>query len=1083
MRKDFRGTLFIIFLLLPGLAVILLLSSSAEAQLPTATISGTVKDPSGAVVPGAAIMATNAETGMTRSAQTGNDGAYRFPALSVGIYDVQVEQTGFQAKVQTGLRITVGQEAVMNFTLDVGAVTETVSVTAEAPIVNTTSGMLGSLVNKQTLADLPLNGRNYTDLALLQSGVNVNRLGGGRTDSGIQFSANGAPVRSNLFMMDGTIMNDARNSGGGSLSKNTLGIEGIQEFQVVTNAFSAEYGLNMGSQITMVTKSGTNQMHGSLFEYLRNSALEARNWTDIQKPPFRRNNYGGSVGGPIRHDRIFYFATYEGSRQVRSLSIISRVPTLAARTGDLNGDGTPEVVVAEVVKPYLQFWPAPNAVEPGRTDVGVGRFVWVQSPREAENYVQGRIDHTLSSSDTLFGRYTILRSWRAEPQMLPDLVNARYDTQNQWLTLANNHIFSPTLLANFRASFSRTHAWGSNVINLPKELSFIPGQGMGELGITNITDYSTVGPQTPFNLNQRLISFSDDMFYTRGRHALKFGALINFYRQYLDNAAGSAPRGEWQFDSVRDFLLARPVDFGAQTPGSITFRTYDYRTLGFYLQDDLRVTPSVTLNLGFRYEFNTQVTEKNGDGAALRDVTRDSATTPGIPFKNGSLRNLSPRVGFAWDVRGDGKMALRGGVAILYDVATLGTTLFIAVAGTPPLSSRTQMTPADGLVFGPFPRILPELAATELRLIDYNLEQPRLYSYNLTLDRQLPFGMGLSVAYAGSRGTNLMNLTDGNPTVPQGWVENGLCVTKSQPAPFTTEGPKCWTGSDPRPNPNFRYLEFRTASVNSWYNSLQVVLRKALGRGFQFQNSYTWSHSLDEGQGQGQDAGGGRTDPSNRHADKASSNFDQRHTWRAHATYRFPWELTGVWGALFSGWSTSGIVTANSGLPFEPTLNHQRSRMTAGAGGGRSRTDLRPGIKHEDITRGVSRGCLGVPEGTPLGTPTLFFDPCAFAVPALGFLGNAGRSIMYGPNFSGVDFSLVKDTRIPRLGESGSLQFRAEIFNILNHPSLRPPNSTVFNANRTTPGSYELAPLGAAGKITSTFGTSRQIQLSLRLAF
>jgi hypothetical protein len=367
----------------------------AHAQLPTATIIGVVKDASGAVIPGVAVTLTSSATGLTRSAVTSETGSYRFSALPVGTYDIRAELAGFQSKVEQGLRVAVGDEAVLNITLEVGAAAETVSVTAEAPVVNTTSGTLGSLVSEQTVADLPLNGRNYNDLTLMQTGVAENRAAStAGTLNGIQFSSNGAPTRSNLFTLDGTIMNDLHNTGASSSNENSLGVEGIREYRVVTNSFSAEYGLNMGSQVTLVTKSGTNDVHGSVFHFLRNSALDARNWTDRNtKPPFRRNNFGFSLGGPVRRDKLFFFGTYEGLRQSRTTTDLLTIPSMAARQ-----DGGLVPMIAASVRPYLQFWPTPNGEDLGG---GLARLSKASTETQSEDYVQGRADYN-AGDQTVF---------------------------------------------------------------------------------------------------------------------------------------------------------------------------------------------------------------------------------------------------------------------------------------------------------------------------------------------------------------------------------------------------------------------------------------------------------------------------------------------------------------------------------------------------------------------------------------------------------------------------------------------------------------------------------------------------------
>ena len=1045
----------------------------AGGQLPTASISGVVRDSSGAVIPGVAVTVSSTETGMTRSSQTGNDGSFRFPALAVGTYDVRAEHIGFQAKVQQGLRITVGQDAVLNISLDVGAVTETVSVTAEAPIVNTTSGTLSTLVNEDTVADLPLNGRNFNDLTLLQTGISAARTVAvdGSLD-GMQFSAGGAPIRSNTFMMDGTIINNITNSGGASANENTLGVESIREYQVLTNSYSAAYGMSMGAQITMVTKSGTNNFHGSAFEYLRNSALDARNWTDgTDKPGFRRNSFGGSVGGPILRQKSFFFLSYEGVREGRGITLVGSVPTAAAQQGDL---GNKQVTVAEAVKPYLALFPLPNGEDQGG---GLGKYSNAASNTQSEDYGQGRIDYSIGDSDSMFGRWTVDDPRAFFPAII-DPGTRIVGGRSQYVTVSENHIFSPALLSTFTASFVRT---GNTRLQLgvnPAGLNFVEGKAMGAL---NISGVSEPGQSFP-DLNVRLTrySFGDDLFYTLGKHSLKFGTLISKSRNFV--LVTTNGNGAWSFTSLENFLRAVPRQFTAITPGSRTDRTYDYKMFGFYVQDDLQMTPTFTLNLGLRYEFHTTYKEVRGLGFAVRDLRTDIAATPGPPFENPSYRNFSPRLGFAWDVRGDGKTALRGGFGLLYDLATIGSSFIVGATATPPISTASVVRPQDGLVFGPLPTIPADRAGTALRTIDYHMQQPHLLSYNLNVERELPFDMGLTLAYAGSRGLNLIKSVEGNPTTPGGLPQNGVCVRPDTPPEFSASGPKCWLGGEPRANTSWANVEFKTAGGNSWYNSFQFGLKKRLSQGFQFQSSYTWSKVIDETQGQFQGPetlGGIGDDPANPRHDRGRAEFDIRHQWRFNSIYRFPSNQTGGLRTLLNGWWTGAIITWNSGIPFAPELGTQRSRSAVqGSNGGGKRPDLAAGVNAEDITRGTSAGCAGVPSGSKLGTPELFYDPCAFAIQPVGFLGNASRGIISGPNFSTLDLSLVKDTRLPFLGESGGIQFRAEIFNILNHPSLGIPDRTVY-----TGGANSEPALANAGLITSTFSQSRDIQFALKLIF
>ena len=550
-----------------------------------------------------------------------------------------------------------------------------------------------------------------------------------------------------------------------------------------------------------------------------------------------------------------------------------------------------------------------------------------------------------------------------------------------------------------------------------------------------------------------------------GQHSLKFGALVNRYQQWPELHTNE--KGQVNFANVRSFLLAQPSNYVSSSLGAVVRRTYRFTTLGFYLQDDLRLRSNLTLNLGLRYEFYTMPQEVSGHGAAVRDLRNDAAATvsPEVFGKNPSLRNLSPRFGFAWDVRGDGKTAVRGGFGLLYDIGNVGTGLMIASAGTPPFSGRsTVLNPVTFTIPLSFP---PGSVGKSIRIIDYNLQQPHMLQYNLTVEQQLPFGMGMTLAYGGSRGINRMTIPEGNPRTPQ----------------ILPDGRKFWTGNEPRVNPNWETIELRTAGGNSWYNSLQFGLAKRLSQGLQFQSSYTWSKVIDETQGQSLESKGNPTDPSDRRVDRGLADFDVAHNWRFNAIYRLP-ELTsstGAFGKLLNGWWMSGILSLQSGYLLDPILQAQRSRSGVGgvvAATGEDRPNLVAGRTRKDIISGVSTGCLGVPAGQKLGGPERYFDPCAFTIQPIGFLGNAGRNIIRGPGIATLDFSLVKDTALGFLGESGKLEFRAEFFNVLNRVNFGFPSPSVYAARANVE-----PPLATAGRITNTVGTSRQIQLALKILF
>ena len=1096
IRNWLGGLLFFLFVA----------SATIFAQLPTATILGVVKDASGAVIPDVNLTARNVDTGQTRSTTSDSNGSYRLPALPVGNYEVRAEKGGFQAgSKRTDARRRPGSGGEFHAAGRSGE--QTVSVTAEAPLVNTTSGSLGGLVGEQKMADLPLNGRNYLDLTLLQTGVAEQK--GANTNNvsytGTYFSSNGATVRSNNYMLDGAMMMNLWGASAASATGTTLGVDGIKEFKVITNSFSAEYGMNMGSQMTIVSKGGTNTFHGDAFDYLRNSAMDARNFFDKsiaannfrRLPEFQRNNFGGSFGGPIRKDKTFFYGVFEGIRQSLGITTVDNVFPAACHTVNnivdnqaclgATSPGTTSVVSA--IQPVLALIPSPNLAN--------NQFTFPFTQPSADNYGQMRVDQTLSDKDNMFVRYTIDNTTQVQPTAYPQFwTNAA--SRNQFLTLAENHIFSPALLNSFRSSFSRTNLiW--TLANLPgmdsPQLSMVAGLPMGDISVTGLTTIGSSGT-APRLHKQNIFTWSDDVFYTRGHHALKFGTLINRYQQEIVN--GQSYTGIANFTSLTSFLGGTPNYIRALTPGSALNRAYHFSTAGFYVQDDWRVLPTLTLNLGLRYEFSTTPYEVNGRYAVIKDPTTDTAPviSPQV-YQNPTMKNFSPRLGFAWDIFGNGKTALRGGFDYLYDLIApqVGEDLLQSQIATPPFSQRLQ---GNNVAFTT-PLVFPSNPSSlAYRPTQYYINQPALLTYNLTLEQQLPFDMVATIAYAGSGGRHLMRETEANPAIPQGIRQGGACIARPTGQAVNTasmvdnsSATACWLPGDAanfRVNSHFGSTDYFTTGGSSVYNALQFGLIKRLTKGLQIQSSYTWSKASDDNLNVTgevlQQNNSYPTDPFNPRTDWGPSNTDITQVWKLNVLYQFPNVKSSneVVSKLLNGWWTSGILSMQTGLAFTPDLGSNTSFSGIGGGtGGLDRPNLVAGRSISSITSGTTAGCgsganqiLG---GRKLGDPSLYFDPCAFTVPTQGFLGNTGRSILRGPGFANLDFSLVKDTALRALGESGMIEFRAEIFNITNHPNFSLPNRVTYaSVGATTPAAN-------VGQILSTSATSRQVQLALKIIF
>ncbi|MGH9940868.1 MAG: carboxypeptidase regulatory-like domain-containing protein [Pyrinomonadaceae bacterium] len=1030
-------------------------ASLAAAQQTSSTLTGVITDQAGAVIVGAKVTAESVETGLTREVVTDGEGRYVFPGLSVGEYELRAEMTGFRPFAQRGVRLTVSETAVVNIPLEIRT-EEEITVVGDAALVNTQTSELSYLVGEGAIRDLPLNGRNYTDLAFLQPGVVAypHRDGGSVVAHGLGASINGQDPRSNVYLLDGTPQNDFTNGPAGSAAGTVLGIETIREFRVETNAYSAEFGRNFGGQINALSKSGTNEFHGSLYEFHRNDNFDARNFFDGErKPEFKRNQFGGSFGGPVKQDKTFFFFGYESLREQLGQTIRTVVPDLNARNGILPGSATP-VTISPAVRPYLDEFPLPNGPNFGG---GLASYSFGFNRQITQHFTQGRVDHNWSDRQQSFARYTFDDADQQLPTDFPQFPRA-FLSRNQFFTAEHRLIQSARTVHTFRFNFGRTRVGQDVEANTARELQpFIPGRPT--LGNIDIGGIPRFGPQTSagLRLTQNVFGFEHGLVHTRGRHLLKAGGLVERYQDNMVNPTFSL--GIWTFANLRNFLTSNPQTFLGLTPNGALDRYWRFTLFAGYVQDTFRVHPRLTLNAGLRYETTTMPVDLYGRDSALPSLS-DRAPTVGDLYQNPTRKNLSPRVGFAWDVFGTGKTSVRGGYGLYFN--TNNQQNLIVTVTNPPATPRIVVASNPRCQFS-FPAAPLNCAfANSIRPVQFDLDNPYVNVYNLSVQQELPWQTVVTLGYAGTRGVHLLRSNDVNTAVP---------VTLPDGTLFFPPG-------SPRPNTAFSTIELKSSDGNSWYNAMIFEVRKRWNRDFNIQSSYTFSRNLDTTQASTffSDATNGTTTAfpefPGLNYNKGLADYHAKHNWVVNFTWDIPFArgLKGAAKTVLDGWQLAGISQARSGNPLTVFVQANRSRSlwqpSLGPGIGRDRVSIAPGYTYESAV---------------LGRPDQYFDPRAFVVPTEGTLGSTGRGAFIGPNYRSFDLAAVKSTRWPRLlGESGNIQLRLEAFNIFNRANFAPPALTAFAG---TPGSNETATLSTFGRIRSTVTPSRQIQLGVRIAF
>jgi hypothetical protein len=1013
---------------------------AVQAQGADATLSGTVKDETGGVVPGATVTIRNLETSLRRELVTDHGGRFTAPNLPPGPYEATVSMVGFSKLVRSGIRLTVGSETAVSLFLAVGQREDKVEVSGEAAPIETTSGSTGTLITGEQITGLPLNGRSYIELASLTPGVQLTQVGGRTTSTGfgVKLSIHGARYTQNLFTLDGTMLNDQFNQAG-SASGNVLGVEAIREFRVITNSFSAEYGRHTGGVINAATKSGTNAVHGSLFEFHRNDALDSRNFFDQAgaEPDFKRNQFGASLGGPLQRDKTFFFVTYEGLRESLGQTLIFNVPSASLRASP---------TVDPAVRPFLESYPLPNGRPLGTTR---GEYLTVGTRTTDEHYAMIRLDRQFGPGSRAFARYT----FDDGEVVSPSRVNTGETTKTRvhFLTVEHDAVRGSNFVNRLQFGLTRSRLDGFDYtlsgVTLPRQTFTDITRGIATISVTGLAPWggSTTNPKLQTFTNFQL---SDTVTWRRGKHNVKAGATLEV--MHYDYTSDFTSMGNFTFNSLDDFVANRPATFEAIMPGSDASRKLRQKAFGVFVQDDIRVTPRLTLNLGVRYEPTTGVTETEGRLAQLIDFASPTATLRDASvvdtlFRNPSKRNVAPRLGFAWDPRGDGKMAMRGGAGVFYDVIVLNTPFVQNTAvRVPPFINRGGLQAPTRIDFPNAYTTQRAALAGQVALegIQYDLDQPAMYKWNLNVQRELPGRVAVELGYTGTHGQNLVRqiFTNGRTAVPD--AGGRLFVPAGTPLR----------------QPAFQRMRYRVSDGTSDYHGLTVsITRRSATLGVQA--SYTWSKSIDTGA-----AALGNNDFDNEGGgsrylftkDRGLSPFDTRHSFVGNINYALPLgKGSGPLSALVRGWSVGTLVRARSGYPFSVFTGVDRGLQQFAP----RFPDLEPGASNNPILGGADR----------------YFDPTAFALQPAGYIGNLGRNTLIGPGLFTIDLVVERSIAIGS-GGSRAVQLRVEAFNLTNRVNLALPSSVnLFDAR----GNY----LEDAGRITGTSTSARQVQLGIKLVW
>ncbi len=1060
-----------------------------HAQVVGGTLSGTVTDPTGAAVPRAKVRIRNTDTGLDRRLATDSTGGYVAPSIPVGSYTVEVVAEGFTTARRVGISLAVGQSSTVNLQLGVASANEQITVSDTPPSINTSTEETSGLVNERQVKDLPLNGRSYDQLITLNPAtVNYTAqrsgsVGTSNSSVGNMFSVSGRRPQDNLYLLNGVEYTGASliNVTPGGTSGQLLGVDAVREFNVLSDTYGANYGKRQGAQISIVTASGTNTLHGSAYEFLRNSFFDARNYFDQGRiPNFQRNDFGGALGGPLRQNKLFLFGNYEGYRQNLGITDVTFVPDNDARAGRLpNAAGveTP-VTLGAGVAGLLNIWPVQNGPElldakGNRTGIGLAYSNPAQHIRE--DFGTARFDANLTANDLLFAVVTLDDSTAHTPTQNPLSLIDEALREQVW-SVQEQHVFSPRLLNTARFGFSRATFFFLG--SVPAEVAaaagtFVPGKPIGAVVVAGSTASNGSSQLTGAGANvgsdnaitRNLLTADDHIFLTAGRHQIEVGGWIQRL-QSNDNLAQNQ-FGQASFASLAT-LLAGTIKTFTVVPVATPLNWRSWFGAA-YVEDTWRPNARLELTGGLRTESTNGFNEAHGRAGIYGftgGVINTNPTVGSAALPTNRARLLpEPRAGFAWDVEGKGKTSLRGALGLhhslldnldyrLDQAAPYNTTLTYSAV---PVLNPTSGAP--GL-------ISPSSVQTDL-------STPTVLAWDLKIERQLAPATSLTLAYIGSHATHQILSSDLN-----------------EPA-FLVCSNDCPTGV---PNgtvyyPSATKLNAAVANTTSWtsggygnYNGLVVDLRHALSHGFQLRGNYTFSKSLDNGSAWNTSVSANTpafvSVPSLSRLDYGPSASDVRHLAAINGTYDLPFGnghafvSSGgpVLDRVVEGWTLSSIATLQTGLPVSPQLGYNPT------GSGDTRNPVRPN-RNPNFHGSLYTG------GTTAQRVAQYFNSAAFTAPVAGTVGTLGRDTLTGPGYTDWDLSLLKATQFT---ERTRLQFRAEVFNVLNHTNLLTPNPVVFTSgpSQGTATTRATAPVQSptAGVVTAA-ATSRQIQLGLKLLF